>query len=138
MENKSAYILRVEERPALGELVKHVSELGKRFVFIDNKNFPDGNIYIIARVVENVTKPYESALPRAHTVDAIMLFLGLTEDLTGMKVEVMLNDKWYTLDSPVAIYIPAHVKHTYRILEGSGIYMKIVFAPRGDYNAVTY
>ena len=136
--NEENLILKVETRPAVGELVKHVSELGTRFVFVDNRNFPDGKLYVIARVVENVKEPYESAEPRAHTVDAVMIFMGLRSDLKGLKVQVMLNDRWFTLESPAAVYVPAHTRHTYRILEGSGIYMKIVLAPHGDYNAVTY
>jgi 2-isopropylmalate synthase len=133
----SVKIIRPEVRPAVGELKKHVSELGRRFVFFDKNTFPEGNIYLIVREVLNVTEPYQSAELRRHTVDSIMLFLGKGEGLSGMLVEVEIDGKKYTLESPVAVYVPAGTWHTYRILKGSGIYMKIVFAPHGDYNAVT-
>jgi 2-isopropylmalate synthase len=130
-------ILRVEERPAVGELKKHVAERGRRFVFIDNRNFPKGKMYVIARAVKDVKEPYESATLRSHTVDAAMLFIGNEEDLKGLKAEVTLSGEKFPLESPACVYLPAGVQHTYRIIEGSGIYIKIVLAPGGDYNAVT-
>lgn len=135
--NEKACIFKPQIRPAKGELVKHYSERGKRFVFLDSRNFPEGNIYMIMRVVRNIRKPYESAELRMHTVDAIMVFIGFKKDLTGLIVEVTLGDKKYVLESPVCIYVRAGTPHTYRILKGSGIYQKIVFAPGGDYNKVT-
>jgi hypothetical protein len=101
--------------------------------FFDKNTFPEGNIYLVVREVLNVTEPYQSAELRRHTVDSIMLFLGKGEGLSGMLVEVEIDGKKYTLESPVAVYVPAGTWHTYRILKGSGIYMKIVFAPHGDY-----
>jgi len=130
-------ILKVEARPAVGELKKHVAERGKRFVFIDNKNFPQGKMYVIARAVKDIAEPYESATPRSHTVDAAMIFIGTKNDLRGLKVEVTLDGEKHELESPACVYVPAGVQHTYRLTNGTGIYIKIVLAPRGDYNAVT-
>ncbi len=133
----SKLILKVEARPALGELKKHVAEEGKRFVFIDNRNFPDGKMYALARALENIKEPYQSASSRSHTVDAAMLFIGKEGDLKGLKAEVTLNGEKFNVESPACVYLPAGVEHTCKILEGSGLYMKIVLAPGGDYNAVT-
>ena len=130
-------ILKVEQRPAKGELKKHLVERGKRFVFVDNNNFPSGDLYIIARVVRNIKNKYESALPRKHSVDAVMLFMGARSDLTGMVVEVEIAGRTRTLSSPAAAYVRAGLVHSYRILKGSGTYVKIVQAPGGNYNAVT-
>ena len=130
-------ILKVEARPAAGELKKHFMERGKRFVFIDNNNFPQGKMYVIVRAIEDVAEPYEPARPRSHTVDAAMLFIGIGNDLKGLKAEVALDGENYTLESPACVYIPAGVQHTYRVTKGSGMYIKIVLAPHGDYNAVT-
>ena len=134
---KRTSVLSVEERPAKGELKKHNVELGKRYVFVDSKNATGGKLYIVARVVKNVKRKYEPASARTHTVDSVMLFMGTEEGLTGLKAEVQLGSKTYEVESPSSVYIPAGQKHTYRILGGSGTYMKVVLAPGGDYNAVT-
>ena len=130
-------VLFVESRPATKELKKHTSELGERFVFVDGKNRPDARLYVVARVLKNVKSPYEPALPRKHTVDAVMLFLGSGKDLKGLKAEVNLGSEGHSVLSPSAVYIPAGTEHTYRVLRGSGIYLKIVLAKGGDYNSVT-
>ena len=131
------FILKVESNPAAGVLKKHTVEKGKRFVFIDDANFPEGKMYVIARAVKNIRKPYASATLRSHTVDGAMLFMGNGTDMKGLKVEVQLGDDRYILDSPASVYVPAGTKHTYTILRGSGLYMKVLQAPGGDYNAVT-
>ena len=130
-------IIKPEIRPAEGELTKHVKELGKRFVFFDERSLPAGNIYMIMRVVSNVREEYEPAMPRRHSVDAFMVFIGLNEDLTGMRARVRIGDSEVVEDSPFAVYVPAGTEHTYSIISGTGIYQKIVLAPRGDYNSVT-
>lgn len=126
-----------EERPAKGELKKHNAEKGKRFVFFDKKNLPEANMYVIAREMVGITEPYQAAEPREHSVDAFMIFMGLGEDLKGIKVEITLDEKRKVYESPVGVYIPRQTMNSYKVLEGSGIYMKIVLAPMGDYNAVT-
>ena len=130
-------MLRVEERAAAGELKKHNKELGRRFVFVDNKNYPEGKLYTITRAVVDVKSPYEPAGDRAHTVDAVMIFMGFDERLEGLRAEVTLNGETFAVDSPASVYVPAGVNHSYKILRGSGTYTKIVLAPGGDYNAVT-
>jgi hypothetical protein len=49
-------ILGIEARSA-EELTKHTAGPGTRYVFSDHNNNPDGNIYTILRVVENVDNP---------------------------------------------------------------------------------
>lgn len=130
-------VLKVEERAAAGELKKHTKELGRRFVFSDNKNNPAGKLYAITRAVVEVKRAYEPAGVRTHTVDALMIFMGFDEKLEGLKAEVSLNGENFVVNSPGSVYVPAGVKHSYKILRGSGTYTKIVLAPSGDYNAVT-
>jgi len=98
---------------------------------------PAGKMYVVARVVRDVRKVYEPAAPRKHDVDAVMLFLGSGRGLVGLRAEVELGPERRSIESPSAVYVPAGVQHTYRILGGSGTYVKIVLAPGGDYNAVT-
>jgi 2-isopropylmalate synthase len=130
-------ILRVEERAATGELKKHTQELGRRFVLVDKKNNPESKLYAVTRAVVDVDTPYEPATVRAHTVDAVMIFMGFGERLEGLRAEVTLNGEKFAVDSPASVYVPAGVNHLYKILRGSGTYTKIVLAPGGDYNDVT-
>ena len=130
-------VLKVESRPAIGELKKHIAEKGKRYVFVDKDNFAKAKMYVIARVVSNIAKPYQSAGLRKHSVDAVMLFLGRSEGLRGLTVEAEIDGKVHRLKSPAGVYVPAGTMHTYRIMKGSGTYIKVVLAPGGDYNAVT-
>lgn len=136
-DKQKGEVLRVEERAAAGELKKHNRELGHRFVFVDNKNYPNGKLYTITRALVNVKTPYEPAGARSHTVDAVMIFMGFGEKLEGLKAEVTLGRKSHVVNSPASIYVPAGVRHSYKVLKGSGTYTKIVLAPGGDYNAVT-
>ena len=58
---KKRLVLRVEERPAKGELKKHTLEKGKRYVFVDHKNYPKSKMYVISRSVTNIRRSYQSA-----------------------------------------------------------------------------
>lgn len=132
----SKYILKVESRSS-SELVKHKKGPGKRFVFSDQNNNPEGQVYAIVRVVENVDNPEQHFEDHTHDVDSLWLFEGNKNDLTGLKIEVKLGDQEFVLDSPVSIYIPAGLIHNYRLISGSGSYTNIVLVKGGDYNQVT-
>lgn len=132
------YVHKPELRPAVGELKKHSSELGQRFVFFDNNVEPNGDMYIIMRKVVDVKSAYEPAEPRKHTVDAYMLFFGMGEDLRGLQIEILIDDARKTYESPVSVFIPKNTLNSYKILKGSGFYMKLVKAKNGDYNKATY
>jgi hypothetical protein len=131
------FLFKPDTRPAVGELKKHVKELGRRFVFFDNNNFPQGNIYIAMREIPEVNSPYEAAEPRKHTVNSIMILLGKEEGLRGLRAELEFDNEKLVVDSPIGVFIYPNVLHTYKIIKGGGIYIKIVFAPNGDYNGVT-
>ncbi len=130
-------IFKPEIRSAKDEVVKHYSEVGKRFVFLDKNNFPDGNVYMIERVMRGIKKPYEPAKLRSHTVNAIMVFTGFGRLLEGMEVEISLGTKKHIMETPFVVFVPKNTKHSYKIIRGSGTYQKILFAPGGDYNKVT-
>ncbi|MEM3759889.1 MAG: hypothetical protein QXZ02_02105 [Candidatus Bathyarchaeia archaeon] len=130
-------ILRIEERSST-ELKKHLEGPGKRYVFSDHKNNPEGKIYAIVRVVKNVDNSSPHVEIHSHDVDSLWMFIGDGEGLTGLQVEVTLEDKKYILNSPASVYIPAGVKHTYRFLKGSGKYINIVLVPGGEYNKAVF
>ena len=126
-------ILGVEARSAV-ELIKHRHGPGVRFVFSDNNNNPEGNIYTIVRFVENVDHPEAHVEPHQHEFESLFIFKGSNPDMTGLEAEVMFDDKWYPISSPRAVRIPAGKVHTYRFVKGSGEYWNIVLTPGANYN----
>ncbi len=126
-------ILGVEARSA-EELIKHQRGPGERFVFSDDKNNPEGNIYVIVRFVENVDRPEAHVEPHVHDYESMNLFKGNNPDMTGLECEMFLDGQWYPIHSPQAVRIPPNVQHTYRLIKGSGEYWNIVLTPGAAYN----
>ncbi len=126
-------ILDVVARSA-EELIKHKQGPGTRYVFSDHNNNPEGNIYVIVRTVENLSRPEGHVEPHRHDFESLFIFKGNKPDMTGLRAEVMLEEKWYQFDSPKAVRIPPGVNHTYRFVEGSGEYWNIVLTPGAEYN----
>ena len=132
-----SYILPATSEAAAGKLEKHFKEIGTRYVFVDNRNYPETQMYVIARAVKNIEKGEEHIKPHTHRVDNLMSFIGDNDDLTGLTVEVLVGEERRVLKSPVSAYIPSGIKHNYRFVKGSGKYINIVLVPGGDYNSVT-
>jgi 2-isopropylmalate synthase len=115
------------------ELRYHRKGHGTRFVMIDDRLVDDCRQYCIVRHVPHVDTPPASHVDsHRHQVDSLFLFLGTREDLTGLKVEVSLEGKVQQVESPASVFIPAGVEHSYRILEGSGLFVNHVL--KGNYN----
>ncbi|MFA4953098.1 MAG: hypothetical protein WC584_02660 [Candidatus Pacearchaeota archaeon] len=129
-------ILSVESRLAT-ELKKHRAGVGKRYIFSDNKNNPKGNIYAILRKVSNVKNPPKHIQKHKHNCDSLWMFVGDKENLTGLKVEIVLGDEIYQINTPFSVYIPKNLEHTYNFIEGSGSYINILIAKGGNYNSST-
>jgi len=129
----SKLILDVKVKSA-SELTKHKNGPGKRYVFSDHENNPNGNVYTIVRVVENVDNPEQHIDDHEHPVDSLWLFEGDKPDLTGLQVEVKLGNSKFVLDSPASVYIPSGVMHNYRFIKGSGRYTNIVLVQGAEYN----
>jgi 2-isopropylmalate synthase len=126
-------ILDVESRSS-EELIKHKAGPGTRYVFSDHNNNPGGSVYAIVRVVSNVENPPQHVEPHSHEYESLFIFKGNNADMTGLKVEVLLGEEWYTIDSPKAVRIPPRLNHTYRFLKGSGEYWNILITPGAEYN----
>jgi len=129
-------ILKVEKRSPVGELAKHSTQVPERFVLTDNRNNPDGKLYAMIRVIEEVKKPTSSET-RIHSVDSLMIFFGSNSDLTGLEAEVSVQGLRYRIQSPATVYVKANLSQSYTLLKGSGFYQKIVLVNGGDYNNVT-
>ena len=132
-EEAKKLILGVEARSA-EELIKHSKGPGIRYIFSDEKNNPEGNIYAIVRLVENVERPETHVEPHSHQYESMNFFKGNNPDMTGLEVEVFLDGEWYPIKSPQAVRIPPNLNHTYRFIRGSGEYWNIVLAPGANYN----
>jgi 2-isopropylmalate synthase len=130
MEN---LILNVEARSA-EEIKKHAKGPGTRYVFSDNKNNPEGNIYVAMRRVDNMDNPEMHVEPHTHDFESMFLFKGDNADLSGLVAEVQLAGVWHRIESPKAVRIPAGMSHSYRFVSGSGEQWNIVLTPGADYN----
>jgi hypothetical protein len=126
-------ILGVEARSA-EELMKHTAGPGTRYVFSDHNNNPEGNIYTILRVVENLDRPEQHVEPHSHEYESLVIFKGDKPDFSGLEAEVLLGEEWHRIESPKAVRIPPGLSHTYRFIRGSGEYWNIVITPGAEYN----
>jgi len=115
------------------ELRYHREGPGTRYVMIDERFVPDCRQYCIVRYVPSQQSgAAEHVDAHSHWVDSLFLFLGHRPDLTGLEVEVRLGDRKFPVSSPASVFIPASLTHSYRIIEGSGLYVNHVLA--GSYN----
>jgi 2-isopropylmalate synthase len=68
-----------------------------------------------------------------YSVDTICLFLGNEDDLRGLSVEVFLDNETFVVNSPSSVLIPSGMMHSYRVIEGKGLFVNHVLV--GDYNS---
>lgn len=132
----SKYIQKAEVRKT-SEL-KHHNDLGpgRRYVFLDHIKIPRTTIYAIVRSASNITRNQPMYVEdHAHSVDSCFLFMGEEKDLKGLTAEIFLEDERYIVESPAAVFIPKEVRHSYRLIDGSGKYINIL--SHGNYNEAT-
>lgn len=106
-----------------GKLKYHKQGPGQRYEFMNKNVFPFANQYFIIREIKPSNNVQQYVETHKHCVDNINVFLGNNTDLTGLKIEFELDDQIFKLDSPISIFVPAGVPHTFRILSGSGHYL---------------
>lgn len=116
-----------------GELKHHRNGLGDRYLMLDDRVVSDARQYCIVRDIPKIdyTPPDHVDFHR-HTCDSLFLFIGHERGLTGLQVEVFLESKSFKIDSPCSVLIPSGIRHRYRIINGSGIFVNHVLA--GNYN----
>jgi 2-isopropylmalate synthase len=116
------------------ELRHHRHGPGQRYVMIDERFVHDCRQYCIVRRVPRLDDYGAGHVDRhTHCCDSLFLFMGNAEDLTGLMVEVSLEEETFPIQSPAAVFIPAGVEHSYRIVGGAGIFVNHVLA--GSYDA---
>jgi len=125
-------VVEPREIPAT-ELRHHRKGPGTRYVLVDDRLVPGAGQYCIARRIP----PMEDYGPghvdaHVHFCDSLFVFLGDDEGYEGLSVEVSLDDERFGVDSPASVFIPAGIRHSYRVIGGSGTYLNHVLS--GSYN----
>lgn len=133
LDYESGTLVTVPKVISATELRHHRKGPGKRFVMIDERFVPDCRQYCIVRKVLKLKRYGSGHVDRhSHTCDSLFLFVGDAADLTGLLVEISLDEETFTLQSPASVFIPAGVEHSYRIINGSGLFVNHVLS--GSYN----
>jgi 2-isopropylmalate synthase len=128
--------IRPEVRRTSEVLFHHDTAPGLRFLAIDQTKYPDSPIYIAVRRANNVPETQPEYIDRhQHTVDSLYMFMGDDEGMKGLHAVVRLADEERKIESPMTVFIPKGVAHSYRLTKGSGTYISILLT--GNYNAST-
>jgi 2-isopropylmalate synthase len=109
---------------------------GLRFLAIDHTKYADSPIYIAVRRVTDVAEAQPEYIDEhKHTKDSLYLFIGDGEGLKGLHAVVRLGNDERQIESPMTVFIPKGLPHSYRLTKGSGTYISILLD--GNYNAST-
>jgi 2-isopropylmalate synthase len=120
-------VIEPEVRSAT-ELRYHRHGPGDRYLLIDERKLDRCGMYCIARRIPGGDPGKGHVDAHRHKVDSLFAFLGSADGLTGLRVQVTVGDEERVLDSPCSVFIPAGVRHSYRVLGGSGLYLNVVLA----------
>jgi lipopolysaccharide biosynthesis protein len=112
------------------ELVAHdmkamEEKLGPLYIFMNNKMVKDANVSVFVHYIKNVPEPPPDYVDiHKHDVGQIYVFPD-----KGLAFEVTLGNDKYAVESPAAVFIPPNLKHTLKLLKGSGIEVCIFTKP---------
>jgi len=109
----------------------HKNAPGERYVFVDDRFFPDSKFYVIGRRVERVPRIQEKYVDsHAHKCPSLFIFVGDDDGLEGLCADVKTGDKTYrNIKSPRAILVPAGLSHSYKLTKGRGWFFNIIQNP---------
>lgn len=110
------------ERPLIHHDRKVMDALGPLMAFLNTDMVEDADLNIFVHHIDVKNPPGPDYVEiHAHEVSQAYVF-----PLPGLTFEVTLGDESYTVKSPATVFIPPRLKHTVKILEGSGIEVSIV------------
>lgn len=133
----SGKFIEMQKRQTSEVRFHHDVAPGLRYLGIDKTVWADSPIYIAVRKVRNVSQNQPEYIDvHMHSVDSLYLFIGENEGLKGLKGVVRIEDRENKVESPVTVFIPKGVRHSYKLTGGSGIYVSILLD--GDYNGNTF
>jgi mannose-6-phosphate isomerase-like protein (cupin superfamily) len=106
---------------------KEMDKIGKNIVLLDDKSYSGAGIRMTTRVVKGVTEdPGDYVDLHSHEVDQIFIFLGTPENEESLEVEFVFEDEIYQIKSPITVFVPKGVRHTQKIVRGSGRYITLL------------
>lgn len=110
---------------------------GLRYLAIDKSLCEETPLYIAIRCVKNVKRDQPEYVDwHIHSADSLYLFIGDDDELEGLRAVVRIEDEERAIESPMTVFIPKGLRHSYRMTGGSGIYVSILL--NGDYNGHTF
>jgi len=110
------------ERPLIHHDRETMNGLGPLMAFLNTDMVKEADLNIFVHHIDVKDPPGpEYVEVHAHEVSQAYVF-----PLPGITFEVTLGDEKYTVDSPATVFIPPRLKHTVRIVNGSGIEVSIV------------
>ncbi|RLE34441.1 hypothetical protein DRJ24_03910 [Candidatus Acetothermia bacterium] len=125
MGDYSKYIVKPfdwGERPLIHHDRETMNGLGPLMAFLNTDMVKEADLNIFVHHIDVKDPPGpEYVEVHAHEVSQAYVF-----PLPGITFEVTLGDEKYTVDSPATVFIPPRLKHTVRIVNGSGIEVSIV------------
>jgi 2-isopropylmalate synthase len=123
---------------ATSELVfHHDSAPGERYLAIDGSLLERAPIYIAIRKVADVREDQAEYIDwHMHEVDSLYVLIGNGEGMRGLRGLIRYGEEQRVLESPITVFIPKGVAHSYKLTGGSGTYLSIVLS--GDYNGTTH
>lgn len=126
MTQASALIAKTQE---LGELANHTevhlpAAYRPRVLHMSAEQVPGADVFITSRSVEALAEPAEpNVTPHSHSVSQTYLFLSPDSSL---EVDVEIAGTHTIARAPASAFIPAGVKHSLRILRGTGTVVSVV------------
>jgi len=100
------------------------------YSFVDEKRWPNAPIRMSGgiRILKDV--PPEYVVPHIEDHHQLQIFLGQVDRADSMTAEVTLEDQKFERKSPLVAILPRGLKHSQRILNGSGWFFTVHFANR--------
>jgi hypothetical protein len=110
------------ERPLVHHDRDAMNTLGPLMAFLNTDMVPDADLNVFIHQIDVKDPPGPDYVEvHAHEVSQAYVFPS-----PGITFEVTLGDETYTVDSPATVFIPPRLKHTVKIVRGSGIEVSIV------------
>lgn len=135
--DKELVFIVPEVRKTSEVVFHHDNAPGIRYLAIDKTLYSKASVYMVVRKIKKVSpKQAEYIDWHVHAVDSLYLFLGDEEGMKGLRGIVRFDEGERTVESPMTVFIPKGVRHSYRLTEGSGMYISLIL--HGDYNAQTF